>query len=92
MSVTGVPWDPQATKLDEVPLPRIVEGDHQPPAPPVQEEKSKKALRRLCITKLLDAQRVMPPELAREALEFNTLQGAERGWSVCFSQKRAICV
>ena len=27
MSVTGVPWDPQATKLDEVPLPQIVQGD-----------------------------------------------------------------
>ena len=51
MSVTGVPWDPQATKMDEVPLPRIVEGDQQPLAPPVQEEKSKKVLRRLYITK-----------------------------------------
>ena len=51
MSVTGVPWDLQATKLDEVPLPHIAEGDQQPLAPPVQEEKSKKTLRRLCITK-----------------------------------------
>ena len=51
MSVTGVPWDPHATKLDEVPLPRLVEGDQQPLAPPVPEEKSKKTLRRLCITK-----------------------------------------
>ena len=51
MSVTGVPLDPQATKLDEVLLPRIVEGDQQPLAPPVQEEKTKKALRRLYITK-----------------------------------------
>ena len=30
MSITGVPWDPQATKLDEAPLPRIVDGDQQP--------------------------------------------------------------
>ena len=51
MSVTGVPWDPQATKLDEVPLPQIVQGDQQPLAPPVQEEKSKKASPRLYITK-----------------------------------------
>ena len=50
MSVTGVPWDPRAAKLDEVVLPRIVEGDQQPLAPPVQE-KSMKPLRRLRITK-----------------------------------------
>ena len=37
--------------MDEVPLPRIVEGDQQPLAPPVQEDKSKKTLRPLYITK-----------------------------------------
>ena len=51
MSVTGVPWDPQATSGTSPTLPRIVEGDQQPLAPPVQEEKSKKVLRRLYITK-----------------------------------------
>ena len=54
MSGTRVPWDPQATKLDEVPLPQIVQGDQQPLAalaPQVQKEKPKKALRRLYITK-----------------------------------------
>ena len=40
----------------------------------------------------LGVQHVMPLELAREALEFTTLQCAERGWSVCFMQKKAICV
>ena len=47
MSITGVPWDPQATKVDEVPLPQIAQGDQQPLAPQVQEEKPKKASRRL---------------------------------------------
>ena len=51
MSVTGVPWDPQATSGTSPTLPRIVEGDQQPLAPPVQEDTSKKTLRRLCITK-----------------------------------------
>ena len=32
---------------------------------------------------------VMPLELAKEALEFITLQPAEKGWNVCFKQKRA---
>ena len=39
------------TKLDEVLLPQIVQGDQQPLAPQVQEEKPKKASRRLYITK-----------------------------------------
>ena len=47
----GVPWDPQTTKLDEVPLPQIVQGDQQPLAAQVQEEKPKKASQRLYITK-----------------------------------------
>ena len=42
MSVTGVPWDPQATKLDAVPLPHTVQGDQQPLAPSVQEESQRK--------------------------------------------------
>ena len=32
---------------------------------------------------------VMPLESAREALEFITLQLAEKGWNFCFKQKRA---
>ena len=36
----------------------------------------------------LDVQRVMPQEVAREALEFNILQHAEKGWNVCSSPKR----
>lgn len=51
MSITGVPWDPQATKLDEVLLPHIVKGDQQPFAPSAQEKKAKKSLRRLYFTK-----------------------------------------
>ena len=52
MSITGVPWDPQATKSGtSSELPRIVEGDQQPLAPPVQEDKSQKTLGRLYITK-----------------------------------------
>ena len=80
----GVPWDPQATKLDEAPLPRIVEGDQQPLTSP--------NLFWTNTDPLLDAQHVAPPELATEALESNTLQCAERGWIVCFNQKRAVCV
>ena len=101
MSVTGVPWDPQATKLDEVPLPRIVEGDQQPLAPPVQEEKSKKTLRRLYITKrdldkhgytagcpACDATRICK----RSTGVHHTPACREREWSVYSMQKKAICV
>ena len=41
---------------------------------------------------LLGVQLVMPLELAREALEFITLQRAEKGWSVYSIQKKALCV
>eukprot|EP00435_Cladocopium_sp_Y103_P012181 s2981_g3.t1 len=51
MSITGGPWDPQATKRDEIWLPQIGEGDQQPLAPPVPVEKPKKSTRRLYITK-----------------------------------------
>ena len=51
MSVTGVPWDPQASKRDDILLPQIVEGDQQPLAPSVPVESPKKSTRRLYITK-----------------------------------------
>ena len=51
MSVTGVPWDPQASKRDDVLLPQIVGGDQQPLAPSVPVEQPKKSMRRLYITK-----------------------------------------
>ena len=52
MSVTGVPWDPQASKRDDILLPQlIVEGDQQPLAPSVPVEPPKKSTRRLYITK-----------------------------------------
>ena len=70
MSVTGVPWDPQASKRDDILLPQIVGGDQQPLAPSVPVEPPKKSTRRLYI-------------------KFITLQPAEKGWNVCFKQKRA---
>ena len=51
MSVTGVPWDPQASKRDDILLPQIVGGDQQPLAPSVPVEPPKKSTRRLYITK-----------------------------------------
>lgn len=51
MSIT-VPWDPQATRAEEPEAPpAIMEGDPQPLAAPVPEEKKAKTMRRLYITK-----------------------------------------
>ena len=51
MSVTGVPWEPQASKRNDILLPQIAEGDQQPLAPSVLVEPPKKSTRRLYITK-----------------------------------------
>lgn len=55
LSITGVPWDPQASRDDssqaQAQAPAIIAGDQQPLAPDVAEAPSKKAVRRLYITK-----------------------------------------